>query len=142
MLECQNQYVVIIRSCLWSCDNVEQLQHMSNKCQQHLHPTMHHLSAAQRTDIISLLTSGHSAHKISSLTGILYTPAPSPDCAEITVPPFPSHLEADQPSSHAGMPSIPYTSSPLARQIQLLMSPEHFRRLLMGPSQHRQQKDT
>jgi transposase len=31
---------------------------------------MHQLSAAQRTDIISMLTSGHSAHKISSLTGI------------------------------------------------------------------------
>ena len=31
---------------------------------------MRQLSPAQRTDIISLLTSGHSAHKVSSLTGI------------------------------------------------------------------------
>jgi transposase len=40
-----------------------------NKHQQHLLLTMHALSADQKTHIISLLTSGKSAHEVSTITG-------------------------------------------------------------------------
>ncbi len=45
----------------------------ANKAQQTVEPNMQPLSPSQRSHILSLLIGGHSAHQISSSTGISYT---------------------------------------------------------------------